>query len=301
MNTQAPIPVNPGYINDKPCLVVDARQLHAFLEVGKVFAAWINERIQQYSFTAKEDYELLLSNSGKQSRGGHNAKDYTLSLDMAKELAMVERNAKGREARRYFIACERQLHTLTAAPALPASDTTPTLTVGTMPAALDLAYLRELKTIDPALARAYILEAHPSLAGHLAPAAIPSPSLGQAEPPEALYHFRASLAAGLHRIVPWNEHKIGQHPLGYRYTHPERGTYYAFNLQNMATLGAPYQFSRVLRELAEADLLWRDPGKWMRRTQGGRSHGRGYLYFVDAKILDWQAATPRQSRHTQEN
>ncbi|WP_240536708.1 phage antirepressor KilAC domain-containing protein [Bartonella sp. WD12.1] len=45
---------------------------------------------------------------GSKGRGGHNRKEYHLTLDMAKELAMVERNEKGKQARQYFIECERK-------------------------------------------------------------------------------------------------------------------------------------------------------------------------------------------------
>lgn len=103
------IPVFNGTINNESVLLCDARELHSFLGVGKVFAAWITERIEQYGFVENQDY-ILLSNSGKQSsRGGHNRKDYHLTLDTAKETAMVERNEKGRQIRRYFIECEKQL------------------------------------------------------------------------------------------------------------------------------------------------------------------------------------------------
>lgn len=85
---------------------VNARDLHAFLEVGKVFAAWIQERIAQYGFVEHHDYVMTVSKTG--IRQNVIQKDYHLSLDMAKELAMVERNEKGKEARRYFIECERR-------------------------------------------------------------------------------------------------------------------------------------------------------------------------------------------------
>lgn len=90
---------------------VNARELHAFLEVGKVFAAWIQERIQQYGFLENQDFVIGFPNleNQKTGRGGdRRSKDYHLTLDMAKELAMVERNDKGRQARRYFIDCERR-------------------------------------------------------------------------------------------------------------------------------------------------------------------------------------------------
>lgn len=86
---------------------VNARDLHAFLEVGKVFAAWIQDRISQYGFVENEDF-VVFSNSGNNPGGGRPPKDYAISLDMAKELSMVERNAKGKQARQYFIDCERR-------------------------------------------------------------------------------------------------------------------------------------------------------------------------------------------------
>lgn len=100
---------------------VDARFLHAYLQNGDMFAHWINARLQKYGFEQGTDYELIAwektqanfaseKNEAKtQGRGGHNKKDYRISLDMAKELSMVENNDQGRAARKYFIACERQL------------------------------------------------------------------------------------------------------------------------------------------------------------------------------------------------
>lgn len=94
-------------IGDAEAQCVDARELHAFLEIGKVFGAWIHERIEQYGFVEHRDFEVF-SNSGKNPAGGRPAKEYAISLDMAKELAMVERNEKGKQARMYFIECERR-------------------------------------------------------------------------------------------------------------------------------------------------------------------------------------------------
>lgn len=116
MTTQL-IPVFNGTINSEPALLCNARDLHSFLAVGKMFAAWITSRLEEYGFIENQDY-ILLSNSGKQTsgRGGHNRKDYHLTLDTAKELAMVERNEKGRQIRRYFIECEKQLHQKSSEP-----------------------------------------------------------------------------------------------------------------------------------------------------------------------------------------
>lgn len=101
------IPISQLQVGREHVATINARELHAFLEVGKVFAAWIQERIQQYGFLENQDF-VCFPVSESNGRGGHNRKDYHLTLDMAKELAMVERNDKGKQARQYFIDCERR-------------------------------------------------------------------------------------------------------------------------------------------------------------------------------------------------
>lgn len=111
------IPIQSATIGGKVIQTVNARELHAFLGVGKAFAAWIQERIAQYGFADGADYTVF-SDSGNNPSGGRPAKEYAISLDMAKELSMVERNDKGREARLYFIERDRQLAEVTK-PAIP--------------------------------------------------------------------------------------------------------------------------------------------------------------------------------------
>jgi len=88
--------------------VVSARELHAFLEVGRDFSNWIKDRIAQYGFVEDQDFKVF-ANSGENLRGGRPTKEYSITLDMAKELSMVERNERGKIARQYFIACEKKL------------------------------------------------------------------------------------------------------------------------------------------------------------------------------------------------
>ncbi|WP_417448356.1 antA/AntB antirepressor family protein [Idiomarina abyssalis] len=90
---------------------VNARELHAYLESKQDFSTWIKARISKYSFVEDVDFVCSTNLGSKEGRGGHNAIDYHISLDMAKELSMVENNEKGREARRYFIECERKAKT----------------------------------------------------------------------------------------------------------------------------------------------------------------------------------------------
>ncbi|MGP2977712.1 antA/AntB antirepressor family protein [Serratia nevei] len=111
MNSQL-IPVFDGDISNESTLLCDARELHRHLEVGKHFASWIKERIAEYGFVENQDYILISQiRETKTGRGGdRRSKDYHLTLDTAKELAMVERNEKGRQVRRYFIECEKRAH-----------------------------------------------------------------------------------------------------------------------------------------------------------------------------------------------
>lgn len=104
-----PIPVIVSIIGGEPCRTASARDLHTFLEVGKDFSTWIKARIEQYGFAENVDFcsaDAVPQKGGVGNRGARI--EYLLTLDMAKELAMVERNVKGKEARQYFIECERR-------------------------------------------------------------------------------------------------------------------------------------------------------------------------------------------------
>ncbi|EJF79580.1 hypothetical protein MCO_01146 [Bartonella sp. DB5-6] len=105
MNTL--IEISEQIIDQQTVQTVNARELHTFLAIGKRFATWITNRINQYEFEEGKDFILTLPKIGK--RKNVISKEYHLTLDMAKELSMVERNEKGRQARRYFIECEKRL------------------------------------------------------------------------------------------------------------------------------------------------------------------------------------------------
>ncbi|WP_375680203.1 MULTISPECIES: antA/AntB antirepressor family protein [unclassified Bartonella] len=106
MNTL--IPISEQTVGQEIVQTVNARELHSFLEVGKKFADWITERINKYNLVENQDF-VCFPILGSKGRGGHNRKDYHLTLSVAKELSMLENNKKGREARLYFIKCERLL------------------------------------------------------------------------------------------------------------------------------------------------------------------------------------------------
>ena len=106
------IPVFTGAIANTTVQLCDARTLHTFMQVRRDFTNWIKARIRKFGFTAGEDFiaveNLSSPNLVSSKARAQKLTDYHLTLDMAKELSMVENNEQGRAARRYFIACERQ-------------------------------------------------------------------------------------------------------------------------------------------------------------------------------------------------
>lgn len=87
--------------------VVSARELHTFLEVQTDFTDWC-KRMFEYGFTENQDYIILLKFEEKPISKS-NPIDYALTLDTAKEISMLQRSEKGKQARRYFIECEKKL------------------------------------------------------------------------------------------------------------------------------------------------------------------------------------------------
>ncbi|WPC19490.1 phage antirepressor KilAC domain-containing protein [Pediococcus inopinatus] len=85
--------------------VIDARNLHDFLEVGKDFSNWFKD-MSAYGFVEGEDFTPISAKSS----GGRPRIEYAIKLDMAKELAMIQRTAKGKQAREYFVEVEKQFN-----------------------------------------------------------------------------------------------------------------------------------------------------------------------------------------------
>jgi len=89
----------------------NAENIHRFVESKQHFTVWIQNRIKNYGFEKNIDYIVFHKeavNPGTKGLGGRPKKEYHVSIDMAKELLMVEGNKKGKLARRYFIAREKQ-------------------------------------------------------------------------------------------------------------------------------------------------------------------------------------------------
>ena len=91
------------YENDR--ITVSARDLYEFLELTERFSAWF-KRMLRYEFEEGTDYLgcKIFNTLAKQ-----DLQDYQLTVEMAKEISMIQRNEKGKQARRYFIECEKRL------------------------------------------------------------------------------------------------------------------------------------------------------------------------------------------------
>lgn len=107
MTNSSLITVFNGTIATQSVQLANARDLHLFLGSDRQFANWITDRITDYGFVQDEDYIIVTERTN-----GRPRKEYHITLDMGKELAMVERNEKGRQVRKYFIECERKMKKL---------------------------------------------------------------------------------------------------------------------------------------------------------------------------------------------
>ena len=100
------IPVQNGNIGGEPVQTVNARELHEFLGVGRDFSSWVKDQIGRARLVEGRDY--LLTEKGEQLPSGTKyLKDYHLTIDAAKHVAMMSGSDKGFEVRDYFIECER--------------------------------------------------------------------------------------------------------------------------------------------------------------------------------------------------
>ena len=98
MNQLIPVQTNEHF---EP--IISGRDLHEFLEVNTKYPDWI-KRMMEYGFTEGNDFISILG----ESTGGRPSEDHALKIDMAKEISMIQRNEKGKEARQYFIAVEKE-------------------------------------------------------------------------------------------------------------------------------------------------------------------------------------------------
>ncbi|MDH3001475.1 hypothetical protein A1D23_13100 [Chelonobacter oris] len=101
-----------GSIQNQPSQLVNARELHERLQISTKFQDWIARRVSEYNFVENLDFIEVL-NVENVERGFFGTrqievKQYHLTLDMAKELCMLERSELGQQARRYFIQMEKE-------------------------------------------------------------------------------------------------------------------------------------------------------------------------------------------------
>jgi anti-repressor protein len=89
--------------------VVSARELYEFLEVKRDFTNWCKQMFE-YGFEEQKDFTPIMA----KSTGGRPSVDYALCLDMAKEISMLQRTDKGKQARQYFIQCEKAALAITS-------------------------------------------------------------------------------------------------------------------------------------------------------------------------------------------
>lgn len=95
-------------LNDNHEPVVSGRQLHEALEVKTEYKKWFS-RMTEYGFNENEDF-LKVTQKCLTSSTGQNTTDHIIKLDMAKEIAMIQRTERGKQVRQYFIQVEKDFN-----------------------------------------------------------------------------------------------------------------------------------------------------------------------------------------------
>jgi len=91
--------------NETGEVIVSGRELHEFLEIGTEYAKWFS-RMVEYGFTENQDFVVIVKTDDN-PLGGRPSTDHDIKLDMGKEIAMIQRNEKGKKARQYFLQVEK--------------------------------------------------------------------------------------------------------------------------------------------------------------------------------------------------
>ena len=87
--------------------LISARELHEFLEVTERFSQWFEKKVERYGFIENEDFTSVKNFTVVNNGAKKEIQDYVVTVDIAKELSMVQNNEKGRQARKYFIQVEK--------------------------------------------------------------------------------------------------------------------------------------------------------------------------------------------------
>lgn len=96
--------ININYNEDQP--TVSARELHEQLHIGTEFAKWFS-RMCEYGFSAENDYSEVIVKNDENSKGGRPATDYNITVDMAKQICMIQRTPEGKAVRQYLLDLEK--------------------------------------------------------------------------------------------------------------------------------------------------------------------------------------------------
>ena len=96
-------------LNENHEPVVSGRQLHETLGVKTRYNDWFN-RMTEFGFTENEDYLAITQKRVTAQGNATNQTDHIIKLDMAKEIAMIQRTDKGKEVRKYFIQVEKDFN-----------------------------------------------------------------------------------------------------------------------------------------------------------------------------------------------